>query len=696
MEATVGRGGVGAPSGKRRVSALIALVLATAGAWSGEAQAAGWLAPTDVSQPQSTGGACGFLSAQAGVGGVQVAVNRSGETIAAWTRRDGGSQTVQVAMRPPGGVFTAPQTIGTTLPCYVLGILGATPKVAIGDQGDAVVVWPHPLSSTTVIQAAVRPAGGGFGAAVDLSDASRTANSDPDVAMAADGTAVATWSWSTGAHTVVQVAARPAGGAFAPAGTAQTLSNSSQDASGARVALDDGGAAAVVWTRSDGAHAIAQASVRPAGGAFAAAVNLSAAGADASAADVAIDPQGRATAVWIRANLVESRFLTAQGALDGGVDDVSDVAESVSFPSIALDADNNAVVVWTGGSLTKAAARASRASFGPPQTISSPGDSNALPTVAMDAAGTAVAVWSQGLQTIQSARRPRGGSFGAVEDVSAPPGAGVIPSLALDGEGSAVVGWTSLRPAPDNREVAQVSAFDAGAPTLTDVAVPAAAAAGQPVAMSASATDRWSAATITWAFGDGTSASGPSAAHTYTAAATATVTITATDAAGNLTSTQRAIAIVNPAPAPLPAPRATAPPTAAPAAPAAKPPARVRVTVLFRYAATRRSTKLTRFTIRHVPPGSTIRVTCRPPKRHGKRPKCPARTFHKSRAKGSVSIKTFLHRRFARNTQIQVRVTRPGRNGAVKLLRIRTRNGPSIATRCLPPGARRPTRCSAS
>src|SRR5262245_47348469 len=277
----------------QRVLAALAVSCCAALVAAAGAHAAAWLPPTDLSVPQTSVG-CGFLGSQPGAGGIDVAVDSRGNAVAAWTRRDNSNnQIVQASFRPAGGTFGPPQDVGISRGCYFLGILGPIADVALDDQGTAVLVWPGISGSNTVVQAEVRPPGGAFGPPVPLSDASQTADSDPRVAMSRSGHAVAVWTRFDGDNDVVQASSRPPGGTFGlPVNLSQT-SPAGANASTARVAVNEQGAAAVAWVRLVGGNDIAQARVRPAGGSFAAEQSLTAAGQDAEGTDVAIDPQGR-------------------------------------------------------------------------------------------------------------------------------------------------------------------------------------------------------------------------------------------------------------------------------------------------------------------------------------------------------------------------------------------------------------------
>lgn len=124
--------------------------------------------------------------------------------------------------------------------------------------------------------------------------------SNPQVAFDPAGNALAVWSRSNGTHNIVQAAFRPAGGAWQL--PANDLSATGQSAFDAQVAFDAAGNAVAVWYRYNGTHYIVQAAVRPAGGAWQAAQDLSASGQNASEQQVALDAAGNALAVWQRFN----------------------------------------------------------------------------------------------------------------------------------------------------------------------------------------------------------------------------------------------------------------------------------------------------------------------------------------------------------------------------------------------------------
>jgi Ca2+-binding RTX toxin-like protein len=101
-------------------------------------------------------------------------------------------------------------------------------------------------------------------------------------------------------------------------------------------------------------------------------------------------------------------------------------------------------------------------------------------------------------------------------------------------------------------------------------------------------------------------------------------------------------------------------------------------------------TKFTKLQVKAVPIGATVSALCSAPR--GK--KCPAKSFKKTNAFGTVNLKKWVGKKLAAGTRLTVTVTKPGAFiGAVKTLTVARKKTPGIGTRCLPPGAAKPVGC---
>ena len=156
--------------------------------------------------------------------------------------------------------------------------------------------------------------------------------------------------------------------------------------------------------------------------------------------------------------------------------------------------------------------------------------------------------FNSGLQVYAALAAP-GSSFGPDENVSGLRDAPMntefehAPSAFVASGGRALALWS----AEDQTGTPNLRLFlnerDTTPPSLSNINVPANASTGQPVTLSATATDDLSTPTVTWDFGDGSQAQGASVTHVFGSAGAATVTVTATDSVGNTTSQTRAIAV---------------------------------------------------------------------------------------------------------------------------------------------------------
>jgi hypothetical protein len=116
----------------------------------------------------------------------------------------------------------------------------------------------------------------------------------------------------------------------------------------------------------------------------------------------------------------------------------------------------------------------------------------------------------------------------------------------------------------------------------------------------------------------------------------------------------------------------------------------IQVTMSFSFdQPTRKSTVLRALQLTSIPRGSSLLVSCRPPRGGGR---CPAPTVTRRNVSGTLTLRSYTQV-FPAGTVIEARVTKPNTVGAVKLLRIGVAERPALATRCLPPGGSRPERC---
>ena len=377
----------------------------------------------------------------AGVSFPDLAIGADGTAIAVWTAPapDPLAALVRASLRPPGGAFGAPVTVAT------VGLTGI-PRVAVGPDGTAIVVWAQSDGSNDLVQASVRPPGGPFAPPVALSGSGQDAQT-PQVSFAADGTAIAAWTRSDGANAIAQASIRPAGGPF---GAPVDLSTTGQNASlGSPVAFAADGTATVVWTRGG----VVQAATRAPGGAFGAPVDLSAGdGQIVDAARIAVGGEGTATAVWTlrrpsESSVVQAITRPAGGAFAAPID-LTATGSDAHSPQVAMSADGTTTAVWRrpgggGSELVHASTRPPGGAFAAAVPLSAEGKNAFDPFVTMASSGYATVLWnhSDGTNSVVQA------AFTA--DVPIARGVPLItgtptPGAALGCDGGRWVGATSV------------------------------------------------------------------------------------------------------------------------------------------------------------------------------------------------------------------------------------------------------------
>jgi hypothetical protein len=274
----------------------------------------------------------------------RVAVAPDGTAIVAWPRWDGASFRLQERRIAAGGT---PEEATRTLSGP--GQNAISPQVDVAPDGEATVVWKRfDGFRYLVLVRHILPDGTTDAASQRLSEAGQDAV-EPDVAVAADGTATAVWSRYDGADSIIQARR------VAPDGTLAATANLSAPGESAiqpHVALAPDGAATVVWNRFDGANWLIQGQRLALGGAAAGGVfSLSATGRSAAEPQLTVDGRGVATAVWDRydgANfVVQARQISAGGSLMAGPLQLSAAGRDAADPALAAAPDGSATVLWS-------------------------------------------------------------------------------------------------------------------------------------------------------------------------------------------------------------------------------------------------------------------------------------------------------------------------------------------------------------
>jgi len=299
---------------------------------------------------------------------------------------------------------------------------------------------------------AVPAAQAGWLPPVDISEPGEAAG-NPHVVLDSEGNATAVWDRWNGTDTVVESAFRPAGeGWEAPVDLSEPeltgeVVPGANDAESPQIVVDRNGNVTVLWERYAGTKIVLQSVDRPFGGSWTAPVDIEEVGlGPAPEPWIAVDWEGRATAVWKDDGVIEAAFRPYLGDWEAPVP----LSGDESFvPQAAMDARGDVTAVWMhfDGSryVVESAYRPEAGGWESPTLVSQPGEKGGNPHVAIDAKGDSLVVWrgeDEGDEFVRAAYRPQGGSWGQPADVSSPGEHVEALRDAVDPEGNAVVAWS--------------------------------------------------------------------------------------------------------------------------------------------------------------------------------------------------------------------------------------------------------------
>lgn len=372
---------------------------------------------------------------------LDLATGPDGTVIAVWREFDGETLAVRAAVRPPGGFF------GTPVPVSAPGSDADDPRVAVGPDGFAVIVWKGDDGSGDVVQARVRHPNGLFGPVEDLSEDGADAT-EPALAVAPDGTATVAWARFDGADWIIEARVKRPDEAFGPV---ETLSEPGRSSFRPSVAVSPAGTFHVVWFRFNGSKNVVQTVSRPPEGEFTEPGDLSAPDVDALDPSVVVRPDGSPIVVWKQTVFVGSSIAKAttdeQG--DYGPAEVISAPDQATRPQVATDSNGNYAVVW----LAQGDDDLVRYRYGSGETLSltqslSPaGGSAGEPTLTFSPNGDLTVAWHNkegGDGVIQArSRSATDGALSPTTDLSNGSGNSLEPRLVSTPDGVVTAAWVT-------------------------------------------------------------------------------------------------------------------------------------------------------------------------------------------------------------------------------------------------------------
>ena len=356
------------------------------------------------------------------------------------------------------------------------------PRIAGNASGSAVAVWTQSDGTLVRVWANHYTPGSGWGTAVPIHSDPTGNASAPQVAIDAQGNALAVWVQTFSNGLSYLESSRYTGG-WAGAGSVET--DNAGDASDPQIAFDANGNALVVWTRY-------QSKIwsvgRPAGGGWNREVQIEAANPVSIAAkpQIAVNASGNALAVWNEndssQHIMANRYTAGSGWGTAGA--IATNTDSVFPPQIAIDTNGDGLAVWrqiTGSQFDIVSNRYTPGSgWRTARSITTDKTHDAAdPQIAFDTNGNALAVWAQAATNangiIWTDRYPAAGSDW---DTAAPLGTVIpfanmqTPQIAFDANGNALAVWQQYIQGQDKARNIAASRFSAagtwGTPALIE------------------------------------------------------------------------------------------------------------------------------------------------------------------------------------------------------------------------------------
>ena len=326
----------------------------------------------------------------------QVAVDANSNAMAVWLQFDGMQTSIWATRYTPSTGWGTP-TLVDSESGNADGV-----QIAMDDIGNAIAAWQQIDGSLVKLRSNRYTGSTGWGTATAVIDNGNAVPFMPQIAVDASGNAIAVWRQFDGENRDIVANRYTVGSGW---GTAGLIETTNEIADVPEIAMDASGNAMAVWQQFDGTHFDIWANRYTASTGWGTATLVETSKGSASLPQIALDASGNAMAVWqqsdgIQVNIWANRYNASTSAWGTPVLVEADNVGNAREPQIAMDANGNAIAVWSqfdGALLNSWTNRyTSGVGWGAPVLLETNQAGDAFkPQIAMNASGNAVAVWRQ-------------------------------------------------------------------------------------------------------------------------------------------------------------------------------------------------------------------------------------------------------------------------------------------------------------
>jgi len=325
----------------------------------------------------------------------KVAIDANGNALAVWHQFDGPQTSGRSNIWSNRYAASTGWGTATLIETDNAG-RAVAPRIAIDANGNALAVWNQFDGTRYNIWSNRYTAGTGWGNAALIETDNAGHAQAVQIAIGANGDALAVWQQFDGTRESIWSNRYTAGTGWSTA--ARIENDNAEDAFSPEIAIDGSGNALVVWRQHIGTLGSIWSNRYTAGTGWGTAAIINDTAGNGSHQQIAVDARGNALAVWRQfdgglTNIWSNRYTAGTGWGTAALNENN--AVSAHNPKIAMNANGNALAVWTHNGMLWFKRYTAGTGWGTSALIENNNAGRVAENhqIAIDASGNALAVW---------------------------------------------------------------------------------------------------------------------------------------------------------------------------------------------------------------------------------------------------------------------------------------------------------------